>query len=87
MARKYMTKEVTQTVVKSAIVKMVVGEPKAVELPDEIILGNVSMAHAQTVINKKYNQPVTIFALQPETKVYEMEVEEFIKLARLKEVK
>lgn len=87
MARKYMTKEVTQTIVKSAIVEMVEGEPKAVELPDEIILGNVSMSHAQTVLNRKYKRPVTIFALEPETKVYEMEVEEFIKLARLKEMK
>lgn len=83
--RKTMTKEVTQTTVKVAKMEMVNGKPEAVELPDEVILGNVSMERAQRILNKKYGEPVTVFAVQPDTKVYELEVEEFIKVARVKE--
>lgn len=82
-----MTKEVTQTTVKLAKMIMENGTPKAIELPDEVLLGNVSLEKAQRLMNKKYEKPVTVFAVQPETKVYEMKVEDFIKVATLKEPK
>lgn len=85
MARKMMTKEVTKTVVKVGKLEMVDGQPHATQLPDETIIGNVSMEKAQKLMNKKYNEHVTVFSVEPDTTVYEMEVEEFIKLASVKE--
>lgn len=67
--------------------ELVDGMPKAVELPDEVLLGNVSMEKAQRLLNKKYGEPVTVFSVEPETLVYELPVEEFIKIAKVKEVK
>lgn len=82
--RKYMTKEVTKTTVKIARMEIVDGLPQAVTLPDEILLGNVSEEKAQKELRRKYDFPVTVFAVQPETEVYEMSVEDFLKHATLK---
>lgn len=80
-----MSKEVTTTTVTVAELIMENGSPVAVELPNETLLGNVSLANAQKALNQKYGRPVTIFEVQPETHVYEMPVEEFIQLATIKE--
>lgn len=84
--RKMMTKEVTTTTFKIAKIEIQDGEPVIVELPSETLLGNVSMEKAQREINKKYGYPVTILSLSANTLIYEMPVEEFIKIATLKEV-
>lgn len=81
--RKMMQREVTSTLVRVAKIDVIDGEPKMVNLPDEILLGNVSMEHAQRLLNKKHGQPVTILELSPDTQKYQMPVEEFIKLAEL----
>ena len=83
MARKTMTKEVTKTTIKIGKIEMVEGTPKAVNLPDEIVLGNCSPEKAQKLMNKKHGV-VTVFEVVPETQVYEMDVMEFIKIAKLK---
>lgn len=83
MARKTMTKEVTKTTIKLGKIEMVEGTPKAVNLPDEIVLGNCSPEKAQKLMNKKHGV-VTVFEVVPETQVYEMDVMEFIKAATLK---
>ena len=83
MARKMMTKEVTTTTIKLGKIEMVEGTPKAVNLPDEIVLGNCSPEKAQKLMNKKHGV-VTVFEVVPETQVYEMDVMEFIKVAKLK---
>jgi len=80
-----MTKEVTTTKVKLAEMVMENGQPKAKQLPDEILLGNVSMEKAQRLMTKKYGRPVTVFAVEPNTTIYELEVEKFIEIARPKE--
>lgn len=85
--RKTMTKEVTKTTVKVAKMEMQDGAPVAVPLPDVILLGNVSLEKAQREMNKRYNEPVTVFEVQPETKVYEMLVEDFIQVAKVREPK
>jgi hypothetical protein len=82
--RKLMTKEVTTTLVKVAKMEMVDGQPKAVQMPDEILLGNVSLEKSQKAISKKLGAGATVFEVIPETKVYEMAVEDFIKVATLK---
>lgn len=82
--RKMMTKEVTSTLVKVAKMEMVEGQPKAIALPDEILLGNVSLEKAQKTISKKLGAGATVFEVSPETVVYEMPVEEFIKVATVK---
>jgi Histone-like Protein p6 len=85
MARKMMTKEVTFTTVKLAKLEVVDGQPVIVHLPDETLIGNISPEHAQRLLNKKHGVPVTIFEVTADTTVYEMPVEEFIKLAKVKE--
>lgn len=85
MARKMMSKEVTKTVVKLAVLELVDGTPTINELPDETLLGNVSAEKAQKELNKKHGKPVTILGVEANTQAYEMEVEEFIKLASVKE--
>lgn len=84
MARKMMTKEVTKTTIKLGRIEMVEGAPKVVSLPDEIVLGNCSLEKAQKLMNKKHGV-VTVFEVIPDTNVYEMEVERFIELAKLKD--
>lgn len=76
-----MTKQITQTRIKIAKMEMVDGEPKAVQLPDEIVLGNWSLEKAQYQMKKKYGESVTVFSVEPFTTVYEMKVEDFMKVA------
>jgi hypothetical protein len=84
-ARKMMQREVTTTFVKVAMIEVVEGEPKMVTLPEEELVGNVSMEQAQKTLNKKFGQPVTILELFADTKMYEMPVDEFIQHATIKE--
>jgi hypothetical protein len=84
--RKNLTKEVTSTTLSIAKMELVEGQPQAVTLPEEVLIGNVSMEKAQKEMNKKYGQPITIFKLEANTQTYEMPVEEFIKVASIKEV-
>lgn len=79
--RKNMVREVTHTVVKLAKMEIVDGQPKAVALPDEILLGNVSIEKAQRQMRKKHGNDVTVFSVQPNTKKYRMSVEKFIEVA------
>ena len=83
--RKMMQREVTSTTVRLAKIDVVNGEPKMVHLPEEVFVGNVSMEHAQRLLNKKYGSPVTILELETDTQVYEMAVEDFIKHATLRQ--
>lgn len=84
MARKMMTKEVTKTTVKLAKMVNENGVPKAEALEDEILLGNVTLEKAQKEIVKKHGASVTVFGVEPDTTLYEMPVEEFIKIATVK---
>lgn len=84
MSRKMMTKEVTFTTVKLAKLEVVEGKPVVVHLPDETLIGNISPEHAQRLLNKKHGGAVTLFEITADTTVYEMPVEEFIKLASVK---
>ena len=83
--RRMMTREVTKTTVTSAKMDLVDGMPVAVPLPDQVFVGNVKMDKAQKEMNKLYDHPVTVLKVVAETETYEMPVEEFIKLATIKE--
>jgi hypothetical protein len=84
-----MTKEVTKTLVKVAV--MTVNEqglPVAEPLESIELIGNVSMEKAQKAVNKLHEgKNVTVFGVEPSTETYEMAVEEFIKLASIKKDK
>lgn len=84
MARKMMTKEVTFTSVRIAKMEVQNGQGVIVNLPDETIIGHVSLEQAQRILNKKHGEPVTIFELTVNTTKYEMPVDEFITLASVK---
>lgn len=86
MARKMMVREITTTTVKLAKMTVVDGQPQALALNDEIIIGNVTLERAQKEMKKKHGEGVTVFTLTPNTYTYEMSVEDFIKHASLKEV-
>lgn len=83
--RATMTKEVTHTTIKIAEMVVVDGLPMAQPLDDHIVLGNVNMEKAQKIVNKEFGTSVTVFGVEPETKVYEMKVEDFIKIAKVKD--
>jgi hypothetical protein len=83
--RKLMTKEVTSTIVKVAKIDMVEGSAQVVELPSIILLGNVDLEKAQKVVAKQLGAGVSVLSVEADTKVYELEVTEFIKIARLRE--
>lgn len=83
--RSKLTKEVTMTEVKVATLENAEGVLSIKELPDEVLVGNVSMENAQKLLNKKHGKVVTIVGLKAQTDVYEMPVEEFIKVATKKE--
>jgi len=82
--RKMMTKEVTSTIVKIAKIDMTEGLPKAVELEPITLLGNIDLEKAQKHVLKKRGAGVTVLSVEADTKVYELPVTEFLKIATLK---
>jgi hypothetical protein len=64
--------------------EVVNGLPQAVAMDDEVLLGNVNLEKAQKEIAKKHGQGVTVFEVLPDSNVYELSVEEFLKVASLK---
>jgi hypothetical protein len=85
LVRKMMTKEVTQTTIKCAKIEMVNGKPQIKHLPDEVVWGRLKQSEAQKILNKKYDFPVSVLELIPDTIVYEMEVQKFMQLATIKQ--
>jgi hypothetical protein len=83
--RRLMTKEVTSTTVKVARIDVTSGKPVVVELEPVILLGNVDSEKAQKVVAKQHGNGVTVLGVESVTDVYEMEVSEFIKIARKRE--
>lgn len=84
--RKMMTKEVTSTIVKVARIDVTEGTPKLVELEPIIMLGNVDQEKAQKFVAKQVGLGVTVLSIEADTKIYELEVAEFLKIARIKKV-
>jgi hypothetical protein len=82
--RKLMTKEVTSTIVKVAKIDIVEGQPQAVELEPITLLVNVDLEKAQKIVSKAKGPTVTVLSVEADTQVYELEVTEFLKVARLR---
>ena len=87
MARLTMTKEVTQTEIVLAKMRRKEGKSYAEDLPNEILIGNVSFGKAQERMREKYGEGTIVFEVHPQAIVYEMAVEDFIKVATIREVK
>lgn len=85
--KKVMQKEVIQTTIKMAKIEVIDGETKLVELPEAIQLGNISKERAQKWATKEHGQGTTVTHVEPNALRYEMDVLEFIKIARLVEPK
>lgn len=81
------TREVTKTTVVSGKVQMTEsGEIESVLLPEIVLVGNRDVRQAQRHIDKLYpDEQVTALSVQAETTVYQMPIEEFIKVATIKE--
>lgn len=85
MSRKMMTKEVTSTNVQIAKMELVDGQPVAKAMEPVVLIGNQTLETAQRNVNQMFKgENVTVFNVQPETVTYEMEVSEFIKVAKVK---
>jgi hypothetical protein len=82
--QKMVTREITSTTIKVADMQIENGQPVAVALPDEILIGNVTLEKAQKELNKKYGRSVTVFGLTVNTHSYEMPVETFLENATIK---
>lgn len=85
--KKVMQKEVIQTTIKMARIEVIDGQTQLVELPEAVQLGNISKERAQKWATKEYGQGTTVTHVEPNALRYEMEVLEFIKLAKLVEPK
>lgn len=87
--RTSMTKQVEFTVIRLASMHLNhEGQPEVIALPDEITLGTLSLPKAKKHASKLYPDiQVTVLNVEHETKVYEMLVEEFIKVAKVKDDK
>jgi hypothetical protein len=83
--RKIMSKEITTTTLKLGKIKVIDGSPLVEKLPDETLLGEPNERNIGKIIYKKYGAGVTIYHKEIKKLMYEMEVEEFIKHATLKE--
>ena len=85
MARQMLERKVTRTTVKSAHIKLQDGRPVAIEVPDQVFLGNVRLERAQRLIDQKFEgKSVTVLEVTPETLTYVLPVEKFIELATVK---
>jgi hypothetical protein len=82
--QKMVTREITSTTIKVADMQIENGQPVAVALPDEILIGNVTLEKAQKELNKKYGRAVTVFGLTVNTHSYELPVETFLEFATIK---
>lgn len=83
--RKMMTKEVTFTTINACYIEVGKdGTPEMVTMAPIQIMGTISNAKAQKMLNDETGRNVTITSMVEETNVYEMEVEEFIKVASIK---
>lgn len=85
MARKMMSREITTTTIKLAKMEVIDGQPQAVSLEDEILVGNIMLEKAQKEMKKKHGEGVTVFTRIPNTQIYEMTVEDFLKFASVKQ--
>ena len=87
MARYTMTKEVTLTEVVLSRMGRKDGKSFAEDLPNETLIGNIPFGKAQELMKAKHGEGTVVFEVHPETRVYEMAVEDFIKVATIREVK
>jgi hypothetical protein len=85
MDRKMMTKEITYTTVRIAKMHVENGEVNIVKLPEETLVGNIRQEAAQKLLNKKFGEPVAILEIFANTTVYELPVEEFLKIATIRQ--
>jgi hypothetical protein len=84
--RKTMTKEILMTKVKIARIGVSPeGQPTTEVLPDIEMLGNITREKAQKRIIKQHDQLTTIYQHEVFKQTYEIEIEELIKIAKLKE--
>lgn len=79
-----MEREITHTTIKLAKIENKGGLPEAVQMDDEVVVGNVGLEKAQKLMKKKHGANVQVFELIPNTTKYEMPVEDFIKYATVK---
>lgn len=83
--RKLMTKEVAFTNIYSAeIIVDENGQPVVKQHPPMTVIGNLNEKQADKYI-KDYYKNANVYKVTHESVTYEMEVEEFIKVAKVKE--
>lgn len=79
--RKFMTKEVQFTLVKSAKMELVAGMPKAIPLNDLTVMGKINQDKALKEVQELHGSMAMVYKVEHFTKTYKMSVEEFVQLA------
>ena len=85
MAVQTIKRSVTSTRIKSAKIDYVDGKPQSVDLPDEVVIGNVKKEKAQKLIAEKHGDRAVLMELKTDTHEYEMPVKDFIEVASVVE--
>lgn len=83
--RKTMTKEITITTCKIAVLELVKGQPVVHELGEATFLGEYTETKLRKEASKRQGKDVAVYNIDVITKTYEMSVEEFMKYATPKE--
>lgn len=81
--KKTITREITFTKITAVKNEMVEGKVTASQLEPIIKQGNLKLETAQNIIHRDLGKNVTVLAVEPDSGRYEMDVEDFIKHARL----
>lgn len=79
--RRTLKRQVTKTTIKLARMEFKDGEAVSTLLPDEFMVGNVTLEQANRQMRKKHGDNVVVMALQANTDMYQMPLEDFIKYA------
>lgn len=85
MAVQTIKRSVTSTRIKSAKIDYVDGKSQSVDLPDEVVIGNVKKEKAQKLIAEKHGDRAVLMELKTDTHEYEMPVKDFIEVASVVE--
>lgn len=77
--RKDIVREVTSTTVSLVKVTKVDGTPQTENLPDEVLVGSISIDRAQKEMLKKHGAGTMVLNVEPTTEHWKMSVLDFMK--------
>lgn len=84
--RKFITKEIKKTTIEVVDIQIVDGAPVSKAVDPIEVMGTITMERANAKARNLYRgQMVAVVGLKEESTVYQMPIEQFLKLATIKE--